>query len=86
MLAFPSVAVEVISGNCIPLKGEIHPPGDKSISHRAVILGSLAEGVTLVKGFLFADDTLRTLRAMEMMGVSIESHGEELKILEIKGK
>jgi len=47
-------------------------PGDKSISHRAVILGGIAEGETRIEGFLGADDCLRTARAMHEMGVGIE--------------
>lgn len=54
------------------LKGEIKVPGDKSISHRAVMMGSLAEGVTEIKGFLEAEDCLSTVRAFQAMGVHIE--------------
>lgn len=54
------------------LSGDIRVPGDKSISHRAVILGSLAEGVTEVRGLLEGEDVLATLQAMRDMGVVIE--------------
>jgi len=54
------------------LQGQLRVPGDKSISHRAVILGSLAEGRTRVAGFLQAEDTLNTLAAFQQMGVPIE--------------
>lgn len=54
------------------LKGETRVPGDKSISHRSIMLGSLAEGVTHVKGFLEAEDALATLQAFRDMGVQIE--------------
>ncbi|MBL1265931.1 3-phosphoshikimate 1-carboxyvinyltransferase [Candidatus Methylomicrobium oryzae] len=54
------------------LKGEARVPGDKSISHRSIMLGSLAEGVTRVKGFLEAEDALATLQAFRDMGVKIE--------------
>jgi 3-phosphoshikimate 1-carboxyvinyltransferase len=54
------------------LKGEARVPGDKSISHRSIMLGSLAEGVTHVKGFLEAEDALATLQAFRDMGVKIE--------------
>ena len=47
-------------------------PGDKSVSHRAVLLGSLADGVTEVKGFLPGADCVATLAAMRAMGVEIE--------------
>jgi 3-phosphoshikimate 1-carboxyvinyltransferase len=54
------------------LKGEARVPGDKSISHRSIMLGSLAEGVTHVTGFLEAEDALATLQAFRDMGVKIE--------------
>jgi 3-phosphoshikimate 1-carboxyvinyltransferase len=53
------------------LRGEISVPGDKSISHRAIILGSLAHGETTVKGFLSSEDCRNTARAFLRMGVSI---------------
>ena len=66
------------------LKGEIEVPGDKSISHRAVMLGSIAEGKTRVKKWLFAEDILNTIRAFQGLGVEIEV-GEEL-IIKGRGK
>lgn len=54
------------------LQGEVRVPGDKSISHRSIMLGSLAEGVTHVKGFLEAEDALATLQAFRDMGVEID--------------
>ena len=54
------------------LRGEIRVPGDKSMSHRSIMLGSLAEGVTHVSGFLNAEDALATLQAFRAMGVEIE--------------
>ncbi|QIB51694.1 bifunctional prephenate dehydrogenase/3-phosphoshikimate 1-carboxyvinyltransferase [Pseudomonas sp. OIL-1] len=57
--------------------GRIRVPGDKSISHRSIMLGSLAEGVTEVEGFLEGEDSLATLQAFRDMGVVIEGphHG-----------
>lgn len=52
--------------------GEITPPGDKSISHRAIILGSLARGRTRASGFLASRDTLATANAFRSMGVGVE--------------
>ena len=57
-------------GGC--LSGDIRVPGDKSISHRAIMLGSLAEGITEVSGFLEGEDALATLQAFRDMGVVIE--------------
>ncbi len=58
------------------LQGRVRVPGDKSISHRAVMLGSLAEGTTQVTGFLEGEDSLATLRAFRAMGVEIEGPKE----------
>lgn len=57
--------------------GSIRVPGDKSISHRSIMLGALAEGVTEVTGFLEGEDSLATLQAFRDMGVVIEGpdHG-----------
>ncbi len=54
------------------LKGTIRVPGDKSISHRSIMLGALADGVTAIDGFLEGEDSLATLRAFQEMGVHIE--------------
>ncbi len=55
-----------------PLRGEIIPPPDKSISHRAIMFSSLARGTSVVRNFLQAKDPLRTLEAFRQMGVEIE--------------
>ncbi|MDX1398915.1 MAG: prephenate dehydrogenase/arogenate dehydrogenase family protein, partial [Oceanospirillum sp.] len=63
------------------LSGRIRVPGDKSVSHRSIMLGSLAEGVTHVKGFLEGEDSLATLQAFRDMGVVIEGpHQGEVTI------
>jgi 3-phosphoshikimate 1-carboxyvinyltransferase len=54
------------------LKGRIRVPGDKSISHRSIMLGSIAEGTTEINGFLEGEDSLATLQAFRAMGVDIE--------------
>lgn len=54
------------------IKGRIRVPGDKSISHRSIMLGSIAEGTTHVTGFLEGEDSLATLKAFQAMGVEIE--------------
>ena len=54
------------------LNGTIRVPGDKSMSHRSIMLGSIAEGTTHVTGFLEAEDALATLKAFRSMGVEIE--------------
>ncbi len=65
-----SIIFHIKNGGC--LQGEARVPGDKSMSHRSIMLGSLAEGVTHVKGFLEAEDALATLQAFRDMGVEIE--------------
>ncbi|MEW8086007.1 MAG: 3-phosphoshikimate 1-carboxyvinyltransferase, partial [Candidatus Thiodiazotropha endolucinida] len=54
------------------LIGNLRVPGDKSISHRSIMLGSLADGVTEVTGFLEGEDSLATLNAFRQMGVTID--------------
>jgi 3-phosphoshikimate 1-carboxyvinyltransferase len=58
-----------------PLRGEAHVPGDKSISHRSLILGALAVGETKVTGLLEGQDVLDTGRAMEAFGAQVINHG-----------
>src|SRR5699024_8533473 len=63
-----------------PILGEIEVPGDKSISHRAVILGVLAKGTTKVTNFLEEGDRMRTSKALRQLGVSIEQHNTSILI------
>lgn len=65
------------------LRGEVSVPGDKSISHRSIMFGSLAEGTTRISGFLMGEDNLSTWKAFESMGVTISQTG--IDALEIKG-
>lgn len=58
------------------LKGEITVPGDKSISHRSIMLGSLAKGTTEVTGFLQGADCLSSIACFEKMGITIENNRE----------
>lgn len=62
------------------IRGEITVPGDKSITHRSVIFGAIANGTTRVKGFLAGEDNLRTIDAFRQMGVKIDIDGDELTI------
>ena len=59
-----------------PLKGRIRVPGDKSISHRSIMLGALAVGETRVTGLLEGEDVLATAAAMRAMGATVERTGE----------
>lgn len=62
------------------LKGTITVPGDKSISHRSIMFGSMAKGKTTVTGFLPGEDCLRTIEAFKQMGVKIEQQGTDVTI------
>ena len=64
--------VNFIASPAQRLAGDICVPGDKSISHRSIMLGSLADGTTRVRGFLDGKDCLSTLNAFRAMGVQIE--------------
>ena len=65
---------------CNSLSGVITIPGDKSISHRAIMMGSIANGVTKVSGFLEGNDSLATLKSFQKMGVDIDQSGSKLTI------
>jgi 3-phosphoshikimate 1-carboxyvinyltransferase len=59
-----------------PLRGKVRVPGDKSISHRALILGALAVGETRVSGLLEGEDVINTARAMRTLGAKVERTGD----------
>ena len=59
-----------------PLTGKVRVPGDKSISHRALILGALAVGETKITGLLEGEDVLNTAKAMAALGAKVERTGE----------
>ena len=62
------------------VKGSIIVPGDKSISHRSIMLGAIANGVTTVRGFLRGEDNMSTMHAFRAMGVAIADDGETIEI------
>ncbi|HEX4481838.1 MAG TPA: 3-phosphoshikimate 1-carboxyvinyltransferase [Rudaea sp.] len=64
------------------LRGEVRVPGDKSISHRAIMLSAIAEGTSRVTGFLEGEDTRATARAFAQMGVRIESPRDNQRIVQ----
>ena len=63
------------------LRGEITVPGDKSISHRAVMLAAMANGTCVIRGFLASEDCLATVGAIRALGIEIESPGEDTLIV-----
>lgn len=62
------------------LKGTLQVPGDKSISHRAVMLGSISKGITNIKGFLNGADCLSTIKCFKDLGVSIDFNNEVITV------
>lgn len=70
----------LLSKSSDPICGEVIMPGDKSISHRALLLGSIAKGITIIHGFLDSDDCLATLNALRHMGVRISLDSEAVTI------
>jgi 3-phosphoshikimate 1-carboxyvinyltransferase len=74
-------ASSLVVGPGRPLRGTLRVPGDKSISHRAAMLGAVAAGTTRVRGFLRAADCLSTLRCLRLLGAGVEERGGDLEIL-----
>jgi 3-phosphoshikimate 1-carboxyvinyltransferase len=70
----PAASFRIAAGGCV--RGEVTVPGDKSVSHRAVLLGGIATGTTEIENFLESEDCLATLRAMRAMGVNVERPAE----------
>src|ERR1044072_7239771 len=63
------------------IEAEITVPGDKSISHRAVLIGGLTNGPCVLRGFLPSDDCLRTVQAMRALGIKIEQPEPDMLIV-----
>jgi 3-phosphoshikimate 1-carboxyvinyltransferase len=70
-----------IASRGTPLHGEIAVPGDKSISHRAIMLGAIADGVTRIEGFLEGEDTRATAAIFAQLGVRIEAPSDGVRIV-----
>ena len=62
------------------IKGKIVVPGDKSISHRSVMMGAIAKGTTNVRGFLTGEDCLSTINCFKELGINIEINGTDVVI------
>lgn len=62
------------------LRGRLRPPGDKSVSHRAVLLGGIAEGTLVARGFLVAADTMATVLCMRALGVDVEVTAHAVRV------
>src|SRR5580704_15793301 len=73
----------LISTQSGALQGTLTPPGDKSISHRAVMLGGIAEGLTTIEGLLEGEDVLHTVAALRALGAEIKKDAKG--VWQIKG-
>ena len=71
-----SAAARLTAGRSGPLRGRVRPPGDKSISHRALILGLLSVGETAIDGLLEGEDVLNTGRACRALGAKVARLGD----------
>lgn len=78
--------LSLISRPISSIYGAITVPGDKSISHRAIIFGAIAKGTTVIHGFLSGDDCMATLAAFKAMGVPIEGPHDNQVIIQGVGK
>src|ERR1700754_2761195 len=64
-----------------PLRGELAVPGDKSVSHRALMFGAIAEGVSHIRGFLEGEDTRATAAVLAQLGVRIETPADGERVI-----
>lgn len=76
-----TTATDWIVGPGNPLRGDVSVPGDKSVSHRAIMLGAIAEGVTRIEGFLEGEDTRATAAIFRQLGVRIEAPSNGVRIV-----
>ncbi len=67
------------------VKGEIVLPGDKSLSHRSVLMGAIAEGDTTITGFLTGEDTLNTAKAVQALGITVDGMGSSHLVVRGRG-
>lgn len=78
--------LDFVSSPASTLSGEITVPGDKSISHRAIIFGAIAKGITTINDFLDGEDCLATVKAFQAMGVKIEGPVNQRVVIHGVGK
>lgn len=78
--------LDFVSSPVKAIQGDITVPGDKSISHRAIIFGAIARGTTTINGFLEGEDCLATLKAFQAMGVTIEGPVDRQVVIHGVGK
>lgn len=74
------MSVKTLLTNRTSLEGQVKVPGDKSISHRAVMFGSIANGVTRIENFLPGEDCLSTISCFRQLGVEIAQNGSDVMV------
>ncbi len=79
------LTVDVLIKGRVKIEGKFTPPPDKSISHRGVMIGSLAEGITVVRNFLLADDCLSTIDCLRKLGVEIKFTDQSTVVVKGRG-
>ena len=78
MSADPAIAARPLASLASgPLKGRVRVPGDKSISHRALMFGAIATGTTRLRGLLEAEDVLNTAKVLSALGAPVTKAGGE---------
>lgn len=75
------MSIKLLQTDIQSLRGEIAVPGDKSVSHRSIMFGALAEGETIITNFLPGADCLSTIACFRKMGVSIEQDGKQVRVI-----
>lgn len=75
------MSVKTLLTNRTSLEGQVKVPGDKSISHRAVMFGSLADGITRIENFLPGEDCLSTISCFRQLGVEIVRNGSDVTVI-----
>ncbi|MFJ7975300.1 3-phosphoshikimate 1-carboxyvinyltransferase [Peribacillus sp. NPDC096379] len=75
------MATQTLQTNIASLKGTLSIPGDKSISHRSIMFGALAEGVTKIENFLPGADCISTIDCFSKLGVSIQQNGDRVEVI-----
>ncbi|WLR56556.1 3-phosphoshikimate 1-carboxyvinyltransferase [Mesobacillus subterraneus] len=75
------MSVKTLLINRTSLEGQVQVPGDKSISHRAVMFGSIANGITTIENFLPGEDCLSTISCFRQLGVDIVQNGSDVTVV-----
>src|SRR5687768_4342136 len=75
-----SLVTAVVVDPAASVRGDVAVPGDKSISHRALLVGAIAEGESSIRGLGVSEDVLATASAVQALGVDVEIDGDEARV------